>query len=68
MLSWLRAAEAIWDEYGADGYDRVWGGPCGFPLRALTALKAAISVQEPRCLVASIPTLYGNFILYLQYN
>jgi hypothetical protein len=44
----LRVAEAVWDEYGADGYDRVWGGPCGFPLRALTALKAAISVQEPR--------------------
>ena len=38
----LRAAEAVWDEYGADGYDRVWGGPCGFPLRALTAFK------EPR--------------------
>jgi hypothetical protein len=44
----LRAAQSIWDEYGADGYDRVWGGPCGFPLRAFTALKAAISVQEPR--------------------
>ena len=44
----LRAAAAVWDEYGADGYDRVWGGPCGFPLRALTALNAAISVQEPR--------------------
>jgi hypothetical protein len=44
----LRAAEAVWDEYGADGYDKVWGGPCGFPLRALTALKAAISVQETR--------------------
>jgi hypothetical protein len=44
----LRAAEAVWDEYGADGYDRNWGGPRGFPLRALTALKAATSVQEPR--------------------
>jgi hypothetical protein len=44
----LRAAVAVWDEYGADGYDRLWGGPCGFPLRALTALKAALSVQEPR--------------------
>jgi hypothetical protein len=43
----LKAAEAVWDEYGADGYDRVWGGPCGFPLRALTALKAATSIQEP---------------------
>jgi hypothetical protein len=44
----LRAAQAVWDEYGADGYDRSWGGPCGFPFRALTALKAAIPVQEPR--------------------
>ena len=44
----LKAAEAVWQEHGVDGYDRAWGGPCGFPLRALTALKAAISVQEPR--------------------
>jgi hypothetical protein len=44
----LRAAQAVWNEYRADGYDRVWGGPCGFPLRALSALKAATSVQEPR--------------------
>jgi hypothetical protein len=44
----LGAAQKIWDEYGADGYDKIWGGPCGFPLRALAALKAAISVQEPR--------------------
>jgi hypothetical protein len=44
----LGAAQAIWDEYGSDGYDKAWGGPRGFPLRALHALKAAISVQEPR--------------------
>ena len=44
----LRAAQAVWEEYGADGYDRLWGGPCGFPLRALSALKEAMSVQEPR--------------------
>jgi hypothetical protein len=44
----LGAAQAVWDEYGSDGYDKAWGGPCGFPLRALHALKAAISVQEPR--------------------
>lgn len=44
----MKAAQAVWDEYGADGYDRVWGGPKGFPLRALTALKAAISIKEPR--------------------
>lgn len=44
----LRASEAVWDKYGVSGYDKDWGGPCGFPVRALTALKAAISVQEPR--------------------
>ena len=44
----LTAAESIWDQYAIEGYDRLWGGPCGFPLRALTALKAATSVQEPR--------------------
>jgi hypothetical protein len=44
----LSAAEKIWDEHGTDGYNRDWGGPCGFPLRALTALKVAISTQEPR--------------------
>jgi hypothetical protein len=44
----LRAAQAVWDQYGADGYDAAWGGPLGFPLRALHALRAAISVEEPR--------------------
>jgi hypothetical protein len=44
----LRAAQAVWDKYGADGYDGVWGGPRGFPLRALSALKAALLIQEPR--------------------
>jgi hypothetical protein len=44
----LRVAQAVWDEHGIDGYDKAWGGPCGFPLRAFAALKAAISVQEPR--------------------
>ena len=44
----LNAAQAIWDEYGADGYDKMWGGPRGFPLRALNALKTAVSIQEPR--------------------
>jgi hypothetical protein len=47
-LAVLRAAETVWNDYGVDGYNRVWGGPCGFPLRALSALRAAISVQEPR--------------------
>jgi hypothetical protein len=44
----LKAAQAIWDEYGADGYDDVWGGPQGFPLRALSALKTAVTISEPR--------------------
>jgi hypothetical protein len=44
----LRVAQTVWDEHGIDGYDKAWGGPCGFPLRAFTALKAALSVQEPR--------------------
>ncbi len=48
VQSVLKTAQAIWDEFGADGYDKAWGGPCGFPLRALTALKAAIAVREPR--------------------
>jgi hypothetical protein len=44
----LKAAQAVWDEHGADGYDRLWGGPRRFPLRAVSALKVAMSVQEPR--------------------
>lgn len=44
----LGAAQTIWDEHGTDGYDKVWGGPRGFPLRAVSALKAALSVEEPR--------------------
>jgi hypothetical protein len=44
----LEAAQAVWEKCGADGYDKAWGGPCGFPLRALDALKTAISVQEPQ--------------------
>src|SRR6185437_2443451 len=37
----IRAAQAVWDEYGAEGYDRVWGGPCGFPLRALKRIESS---------------------------
>ncbi len=48
ILSVLHCAQGIWDEHGSDGYDKIWGGPRGFPLRALIALKAAVSVQEPR--------------------
>jgi hypothetical protein len=41
------AAQAVWDEHGAEGYNAAWQGPCGFPLRALTALTAVLSVAEP---------------------
>ena len=44
----LGAAQDVWDRYGADGYDQIWGGPRGFPVRALSALKTAVSVREPR--------------------
>ena len=42
----LKAAQSVWDEYGT--VDRLWGGPSGFPVRALSALKTALSVEEPR--------------------
>jgi hypothetical protein len=44
----LGVAQAIWDEHGAEGYDKAWCGSSGFPLRGLNALKAALSVQEPQ--------------------
>jgi hypothetical protein len=44
----LNAAQGILDKYGIDGYDEIWGGPRGFPLRALSALKTAVSISEPR--------------------
>jgi hypothetical protein len=41
------AAEAVWREHGADGYNRLWDGPDhSFPLRALTALKTALGAEE----------------------
>jgi hypothetical protein len=46
------ATQSIWDEYGADGYNAAWLGPCGFPLRALTALTAALLVAEPSAKVS----------------
>ena len=49
----LNVAQGILDEYGIDGYDEVWGGPRGFPLRALSALKTAVSISEPRTTWAS---------------
>jgi hypothetical protein len=40
-------AEAVWRDHGAEGYNRLWNGlNQGFPLRALTALKAALATEE----------------------
>jgi hypothetical protein len=41
-----RAAQTIWDRYGADGYHKAWGTKA-FPLRALQALKVALATEEP---------------------
>jgi hypothetical protein len=40
------AAQRIWDTYGPHGYDDAWNGMNGFPLRALKALKAALTEQD----------------------
>jgi hypothetical protein len=40
-------AQTVWNEYGAEGYNSAWCGRSGFPLRALRALTAALSVAEP---------------------
>jgi hypothetical protein len=42
------AAQAVFDEYGIDGYDQAWL-PIrnGFPLRALHALTLALAIEEP---------------------
>ena len=45
-----KAARGIWNTYGATGYQKAWNGPKGFPLRALTALDAALATQEPTIL------------------
>jgi hypothetical protein len=50
----LKAAQAVWDEFGADGYVERWGGREGFPLRALSALKTALSLEEPPGYVRSV--------------
>lgn len=42
------AVDAVWAEFGADGYNERWAAlDHGFPLRALTALKAALATEEP---------------------
>ncbi|MBO9709120.1 MAG: hypothetical protein J7521_13010 [Caulobacter sp.] len=42
------AAQTIWDQHGSDGYNRLWGGSEGFPLRALGALQRALELCDPR--------------------
>jgi len=42
-----KAGQAIWETYNVDGYNDAWNGPRGFPLRALKALDAALSCDEP---------------------
>jgi hypothetical protein len=42
------AAQTVWDQYGAEGYNKAWLPILnGFPLRAMHALSAALSTQEP---------------------
>ena len=41
------AAQAIWDEHGSDGYNRLWSGSEGFPLKALGALHRALELTDP---------------------
>ena len=40
-------AQAIWDKHGAEGYNRLWTGSEGFPLRALRALQTALGLNDP---------------------
>lgn len=43
-----KAAQAVWDQHGAHGYNEAWTPIiAAFPLRALQALKAALATQEP---------------------
>lgn len=43
----LQAAQKIWDEHGAAGYNERWISSTRFPLRGLTALKAALACNDP---------------------
>jgi len=42
-LAVQRAAHAVWDQYGSEGYDAAWLSTDGFPVRALKALDAALA-------------------------
>jgi hypothetical protein len=39
-------AEAVLEKHGVDGYRELWQGRLGFPMRGLTALRAALSIDE----------------------
>lgn len=43
----VRELERLWSQYGAEGFDRMWISHVAFPLRAMTALKTALSIAEP---------------------
>lgn len=43
----ISAAREAWTSFGPKGYAVAWGGFEGFPLRALVALEAALTVQDP---------------------
>lgn len=55
-------AQAIWDEHGADGYNRLWAGSDGFPLKALRALQKALETEEP---APAPPDLDGATVIVL---
>ena len=39
----LGAARRVLERHGEDGYRQTWGGRLGFPIRAVTALEAALN-------------------------
>jgi len=41
-----QAAGQVWERHGADGYNQLWAGHEGFPLRALAALTTALGTSE----------------------
>jgi hypothetical protein len=43
-----KAAQSVWDQYVADGYNAAWMPIiAAFPFRALQALKTALETREP---------------------
>ncbi|MEP9835553.1 hypothetical protein, partial [Staphylococcus aureus] len=39
--------DAIWSEYGQEGFNSHWRGQRGFPLAATEALRRALEVDDP---------------------